>query len=109
MRVKVKIVEEITYSIEDIISQIEDTFGFIYTEISTSSGYVILGEGIKLNIEFNEDERKLDSAVIEFPKSEIDLAESTLNADIYSSGIESALQIVYLIKRMLGDEANENT
>lgn len=105
-----KIVEDITYSLEDIINQIKDTFGFIYNEIDDSSGYIILGNKVKLNVKFNEDERKLDSAIIEFPKSQVEVAESTLNADIYSSGIESALQIVDLIKRMLGDEkSNENT
>lgn len=102
-----QIIEDITYSIDDIIDQIKETFGFIYNEVSDHEGYILLGSKIKLNIVFNEEVRKLDEAVIEFPKDKVDISESTSTVDIYSSSIESSVQIVDLIKRMLGQEDKE--
>lgn len=102
-----KIIEDITYSIDDIIDQIDKTFGFVYTEINDHEGYIILGSKIKMVFKFNEDERKLDSSIIEFPEKEIDLVKSPATADIYASSIESAVQVIDLINRMLGGSSND--
>lgn len=101
------IIEDITYSIDDIVDQIKSEFGFVYTEIDDHRGYIVLGNQIKLNLEFNEDVKKLDSAKIKFPTSSLDLAEGTTAAELYSSSIESALQIVDLINRMLGSDQDD--
>lgn len=103
-----KIIEDISYSIDDIIDQIKTTYGFVYVETSDHSGYVLLDNKIRLNIEFNEDERKLDSVILNFSDTTIDLTDNTIQADIYQSSIESAVQIVNLIKLMLGEsESND--
>lgn len=103
-----KIIEDITYSLDDIIDQIKKEFGFIYTEISDHEGYVILGNTIKLNLVFNEEEKRLDHAKLSFPTKVLDLADSTTAAELYSSGIESSIQIVDLVNRMLGSKGKES-
>ena len=105
---KLKIIEDITYSIDDIIDQIDKTFGFVYTEINDRKGYIVLGNKIKLTLEFNEDDRKLDSSVLKFPDQEIDFIKSPTTADIYASSIESAVQIVDLVNRMLGGSSDDS-
>lgn len=102
-----KIIEDITYSIDDIVGQINSSFGFSYVEDSDYKGYILLGNNIRLDIVFNEVERKLDSAKILFPSDEIELTKSQSQADIYSSSIESSIQIVDLINRMLGGNSND--
>lgn len=96
------IIEDINYSIEDVIDQIKETFGFIYTRSSDTSGFILLGSGVRLEIEFKDEGKGLESALIKFPRKEFDLAESSAMADLYSSCIESAVQIVDLINRMIG-------
>lgn len=98
-----KIVEDISYSIKDIVNQIKDSFGFIYVEDTDHSGYIVLGSGVKLEIVFDEDEKKLNRASLNLPKKEIDFVKDQNRAEIYSSSIESSIQIVDLIKRMLGE------
>lgn len=104
---KLKIIEDIAYSIDDIIDQIDKTFGFVYTKINSQKGYIILGNRVKLTLEFNEDDRKLDSAVLKFPSQEIDFIKSPATADIYASSIESAVQIIDLVNRMLGGNSDD--
>lgn len=104
-----KIVEDITYSISDIINQIKEAFGFIYNEDTDHSGYIYLDDRTTLNLIFNEQERQLDSATIDMP-SEIDLTDNSVSASTLTSSIESAIQVVDLIKRMLGgDDYDEDT
>lgn len=106
------IIEDITYSLDDVVSQIKDTFGFIYTETSDHEGYILLGSGVRLSLKFLEEEKGLDFAILKFPELSFDLVESPTTADTYASSIESAVQIVDLIKRMLngggdGDQDSE--
>lgn len=104
-----KIVEDITYSLDDIISQIKESFGFIYNETDDHSGYIILDSQSTLNLVFNEDESGLDSAVVKIPE-EIDLTDSTVIASTLTASVEAATQIVDLIKKMFGGDTNdENT
>lgn len=102
-----KIVEDISYNIDDVISQINDSFGFRYVEETDHTGYIILSRGIRLIIEFNESERKLDTAELLFPESRLDLVKDRNQVEIYASSIESATQIVDLILRMLGDSSDD--
>lgn len=102
-----KIIEDITYSIDDIVDQINSSFGFSYVEDSDHEGYILLGNNIRLDLVFNEDERKLDSAKLSFPSDVIELSKSQTQADIYSSSIESSVQIVDLVNRMLGGNQND--
>lgn len=101
-----KIIEDISYSIDDIINQIRQTFGFSYVELNDHTGYLRLDNKITLNLEFNEDVRVLDSAVVEFKSPLLDITTNTVTAEVYQSCIESAIQIVDLINRMLGDNSN---
>lgn len=101
------IIEDITYSLDDVISQIKSTFGFIYTETSDHEGYILLGSGVRLSLKFFEEEKGLESAIIKFPDISYDLIESPATSDTYSSGIESAVQIVDLINRMLSSGGEE--
>ena len=101
-----KIIEDISYSIDDIINQIRQTFGFSYVELNDRTGYIRLDNKITLNLEFNEDVRVLDSAVVEFKSPLLDITTNTVTAEINQSCIESAIQIVDLISRMLGDSSN---
>lgn len=103
-----KIVEDINYSLDDIKDQIRDTYGFEYIESDTDSGYILLSKGLELRLSFDMDQRELSSAKILLPSSVIDVSQGT-TADIYSSSIESAVQIVDLINRMLkGEEKDQN-
>lgn len=101
-----KIVEDITYNLDDIISQIKESFGFIYNETDDHSGYIILDRQATLRLVFNEDETKLDSAIIEVP-GEIDLTNSTVSASTLTASVEAATQIVDLIKKMLGGDTDD--
>lgn len=107
-----QIIEDITYSITDVINQIQEVYGFTYVEVNDHTGYVVLDNKTTLNIEFNEEEKKMDSAIIELSDNIIDITDSLTTADVYMSSIESATQIVSLIHRMLGnkseDDQNEN-
>lgn len=97
-----KIIEDISYSIDDVVERINDDYGFTYTEETPSTGYIILGNGIRLEVEFEEEERKLKSALLKFPDHVIDLVKSQTTAELYATSIESASQIVDLINLMLG-------
>lgn len=103
------VIEDISYSIDDIVDQINNEFGFSFIKEGEddSQGTILLANGVKLYIKFNESERKLDSAEIGFPSMRIDISDSQSAAELYSESIESAIQIVDLIKRMLGSEKNE--
>lgn len=104
-----RIVEEINYSIDDIIDSINDELGFAYIKTTDSKGYINLGQGIKINIEFNEAERKLDKFELSFPRKDVDMTNSCTTAELYSSSIESAVQVIDLIKIKLGGVSDENT
>lgn len=107
-----KIIEDITYSIDDVVDQINRTFGFTYDPRSDHEGSITLGSKIKLDIVFEENERKLKSAQLVFPTDTLDFTENAVVADTYTSSIESATQIVDLIKRMLssgGTESDKNS
>lgn len=97
-----KIVENINYSIDDVIDAVNDELGFSYIRSSDSSGYINLGKGIKVLISFNPDRRELESIRLSFPEKIISLLDSNVQAELYSSTIESAVQISDLIKSMLG-------
>lgn len=97
-----KIIEDITYSIDDIAEQIRQTFGFEYISADDNEGYIVLSSQVELELVFNEQERKLDSALVRLPTNTMDLTDNTVAADTYTSSIESAVQIIDLIKRMLG-------
>lgn len=97
-----KIVEDISYDIQDVIDQIKDSFGFIYIKDTDSSGYIVLGSKVKLEIVFDEDEKKLNRASLILPSKEVDFVKDHNRAEVYSSSIESASQVVDLITRMLG-------
>lgn len=99
-----KIIEDITYSIDDIIDQIQDTFGFVYTEDTDHSGYIVFGSGLRLEIEFDEEEKRLSKAILKLPSNEIDFTSGESVADIYSASIESSSQVIDLIVRMLGEK-----
>lgn len=101
-----KIVEDINYSLDDIKDQIRDTYGFEYIESDTDSGYILLSKGLELRLSFDMDQRELSSAKIILPGPVIDVSQGTA-ADIYSSSIESAVQIVDLINRMLKGEEKD--
>lgn len=103
-----QIIEEITYSLDDIINQIKETFGFIYNSTGDSEGYILIGSGVRLSLKFFEEKRGLKSAVLKFPDISYDLVKSPATSDLYLSGVESAVQIVDLINRMLGSgESND--
>lgn len=97
-----KIIEDISYSIDDILDQIKETLGFSYIPTNDHQGYIILGTKVKLMISFFEETKGLESATIVFPSSSFDFVSSPSTSDIYLSCIESAGQIVDLINRMLG-------
>lgn len=101
-----KIVEDITYSLDDIIRQIKESFGFIYNETDDHSGYIILDRQATLRLLFSEDGSKLDSAIVEVPE-EIDLTNSTVSASTLTASVEAATQIVDLIKKMLGGDTDD--
>lgn len=101
------IIEDITYDLDDIINQIQDSFGFVYTSTNGHEGYIILSTNIKLVLDFNENTRKLDRATLVFPDSSIDYIKNESKSDIYLSCIESSAQIVDLIKRMLGEDKDD--
>ena len=105
-----KIVEDITYSLDDIVDQIKESFGFIYNETDDHSGYITLDSQSDLNLVFNEEEKKLDSAIISLSSNEVDITDSSVAASTLISSIESAVQVVDLIERMLGgDDYDEDT
>lgn len=105
-----KIVEDITYNLDDIIDQIKEAFGFIYNETDDHSGYITLDSQSDLNLVFNEEEKRLDSATISLSTDEIDITDSSVTASTLVSSIESAMQVVDLVKRMLGgDDYDEDT
>lgn len=99
-----KIIEDISYSIDDIIDQVKTTYGFVYIEVDDYSGYILLDNRVRLDIEFDEDKKELDSAILNFSDTALDLTDNTVQADIYQSSIESAVQVVNLIKIMLGED-----
>ena len=100
-----KIIEDIKYNIEDIISQIKSDLGFEFTTTDDRNGYVDFGSGLKLFISFTDDGSKIKSAMMKFPSVSYDLVKSPGNSDLYSSCIESSVQIVDLINRMLGGQS----
>lgn len=103
-----QIIEDITYSISDIINQIQEVYGFTYVEVDDYTGYVVLDNKTTLNIEFNEEEKKLNSAVIELSDNIIDITDSSTTAEVCMSSIESATQVVSLIQRMLNNKSEDD-
>lgn len=103
------IIEDITYSLDDVIEQIKTTYGFIYTETSDHEGYILLGSGVRLSLIFFEEKKGLESAMLKFPEISYDLVKTPTTSDLYAAGIESAVQIVDMINRMLnsGDEKDD--
>lgn len=102
-----RIIEDITYSIDDIIDQINSQLGFSYVDTSDHEGYILIGNGMKLSLTFDEFEKQLNSAEFSLPNQSFDLVESPATTDIYASGLESASQIVDLINRMLGGSSDD--
>ena len=96
------VIEDINYSIDDIIDQVNTDFGFSYVEDTDNTGHYLLSPGVRLNLEFNETEKKLDSADLILPDNHIELSKSKVTSELYATSIESATQIVDLITRMLG-------
>lgn len=95
------LIEDIDFSLDDIIDQLKETFGFIYIENDDTSGYIMLSAKVKLSLQFNDDLTRLESAVLDLPESSIDLVDSPATADTYSSCIESSQECIDLINRML--------
>lgn len=104
-----KIVEDISYSIDDIIDALNDELGLSYIKSTDNKGYINLGKGIKLVIVFNEDEMKLDSVRLEFPTSRLDMTDNYTEAELYSSSIETSCQAIDIVKRMTGGLTDENS
>lgn len=97
------VLEDNSYTLEDIINQIKKDFGFIYTKTSDYGGYILLTEDVTLRLSFNDNLTELTSALVELPSNNIDLTDSTLESDLILSVLESANQIVNLIKTKLRD------
>ena len=87
-------------------NEVEDELGFSGVKTSETNGFFILGSQVRLNLLIKEDNSLRVKLV--FPSKELDLSETTARADIYSSAIESAIQIVDIINRMTGGAENEN-
>lgn len=98
---------EINYNIEDIINAVNDELGFSMIRTSDSTGDFRLGSGIKLSVNFDNDIK----VVLKFPSDEVDMSESYSQSESYSTAIESAQEIVDIIRRMTGEgeESDENS
>lgn len=93
----------ITYSIEDIIDQINNELGFSVVKTSDTTGYILLGNQIKLLINFDE----IVSVKLKFPTAVIDISEGTSQVELYSTALDSSTEVYDIIKRMTGEDRNE--
>lgn len=100
-----RIIEDINYSLDDIIEAIDDELGFAYIKSSESEGYINLGKGIRLEFEFNAHK---PSVVLVFPDNEINVTENVNVMELYSSAIESTAQIMDVVDRMVGGHESED-
>lgn len=92
-----RIIEDIEYSIDDMIDAINEELGFAYVKSSDSTGYINLGKGIKLEFEYNGHK---PSVTLVLPSREINVTESVQMMELYSVAIESTAQILDVIDRM---------
>ena len=92
-----RIIEDIEYSIDDMIDAINEELGFAYIKSSEDTGYINLGQGIKVEFEFRSHK---PSVVLVFPDNEINVTKNVNVMELYSSAIESTAQILDVIDRM---------
>lgn len=100
-----RIIEDISYSIDDMIDAINEELGFAYIKSSEDTGYINLGQGIKLEFEFNTHK---PSVTLVFPNKEINVTKSVNMMELYSSAIESTAQILDVIDRMTPGHEDED-
>lgn len=91
------------YSVDDAISKVQEELGFVFVsdDDSEDKGYFIVSDEVTLEVEFEQDPFSLLSAVIKFTDNKIDISEDFSTLELYSSSLESCMQIVETIQSLL--------
>lgn len=89
---------ELNYSIDDIVDAISGDVGFSMVKTTDTKGYFMLGSQIKLSVNFDNDGEI--TAELNLPSEDYDMTEGYSQVEMISTAIESAVQIVEIIRRM---------
>ena len=107
--IRVRLYED-NYSLNDIIDDIEDELGFSFVHEEDNTGYFILGQKIKLFIDFNGNIK----ISLEMPDNSVDFTQGKSRAEALVSALESSIEIYDIIQRMtdnriIGSEYRKET
>lgn len=94
---------ESSYTLDEIVSQIEEEFGFECI-VDSSKLTIVLDNLAKITLELDLDDTgdkvRLTSYRMKFKNDSINLTYTSILLDTYSAAIESTRQVNELLKRM---------
>lgn len=90
------------YSVDDAISKVQEELGFTYISSGEDNqGYFLVSDKVTLNVTFGMDQFDLEEASIKFSDDSIDITKDFSELELYSSSLESCMQIVETIQSLL--------